>query len=87
MKKIVFLFLLCALGAYGEKKPDSKWLDQKFSMFIHWGIYSELGGVWEGKPITQGYSEQIQSQAVFLEIGMLRWQIGFIPFAGMLILL
>lgn len=63
MKKIVFLFLLCALGAYGEKKPDSKWLDQKFSMFIHWGIYSELGGVWEGKPITQGYSEQIQSQA------------------------
>lgn len=63
MKKIVFLFLLCAWSAYGENKPDSQWLDQKFSMFIHWGIYSELGGVWDGKPVTQGYSEQIQSQA------------------------
>lgn len=30
-------------------------------MFIHWGIYSELGGVWNGEPVTVGYSEQIQS--------------------------
>lgn len=32
-------------------------------MFIHLGIYSELGGVWERKPVTSGYSEQIQSFA------------------------
>ena len=32
-------------------------------MFIHFGLYSELGGVWEGKPVTRGYSEQIQSFA------------------------
>ncbi|GAA4778177.1 hypothetical protein GCM10023231_00840 [Olivibacter ginsenosidimutans] len=33
-------------------------------MFIHWGgIYSVLGGVWEGKHIDKGLSEQIQSHA------------------------
>ncbi|MBL0742407.1 alpha-L-fucosidase [Chryseolinea lacunae] len=39
------------------------WKDLKFSMFIHWGIYSELGGVWDGKPISRGLSEQIQAHA------------------------
>jgi alpha-L-fucosidase len=43
--------------------PDSLWLKSRFSMFIHWGLYSQLGGVWEGKPVTRGYSEQIQSFA------------------------
>lgn len=32
-------------------------------MFIHWGLYSELGGVWKGQPVRSGYSEQIQSFA------------------------
>lgn len=36
------------------------WSDDKYSMFIHFGVYSELGGVWKGKPVTYGYSEQIQ---------------------------
>ena len=38
-------------------------MNQKFSMFIHWGLYSELGGVWDGQPVTRGYSEQIQAHA------------------------
>jgi alpha-L-fucosidase len=32
-------------------------------MFIHYGIYSVLGGVWDGKPVTRGLSEQIQAHA------------------------
>jgi alpha-L-fucosidase len=40
-----------------------QWKDQKYSMFIHFGIYSVLGGVWDGKPITRGLSEQIQAHA------------------------
>ena len=32
-------------------------------MFIHFGLYSHLGGVWDGEPVRQGYSEQIQSFA------------------------
>jgi len=39
------------------------WRDQGYGMFVHWGLYSELGGVWNGKPVTRGYSEQIQSWA------------------------
>lgn len=39
------------------------WRQLGFGMFIHWGLYSELGGVWQGKPVTRGYSEQIQSFA------------------------
>ena len=32
-------------------------------MFIHFGLYSHLGGVWDGQPVKIGYSEQIQSFA------------------------
>ncbi|WP_329390993.1 alpha-L-fucosidase [Streptomyces sp. NBC_01716] len=39
------------------------WQRLQFGMFIHWGLFSELGGVWEGEPVTSGYSEQIQMWA------------------------
>ena len=39
------------------------WQARKFGLFIHFGLYSVLGGVWDGQRITQGYSEQIQSFA------------------------
>jgi alpha-L-fucosidase len=32
--------------------------DARFGMFIHWGVYSHAGGVWEGKPVD-GYAEHI----------------------------
>ncbi|MBD8347571.1 alpha-L-fucosidase [Dysgonomonas sp. HGC4] len=32
--------------------------DAKFGCFIHWGVYSEAGGEWKGKPVT-GYSEHL----------------------------
>ncbi|HNX12989.1 MAG TPA: alpha-L-fucosidase [Paludibacteraceae bacterium] len=46
-----------------QQKPAQKWLDQKFSLFIHFGLYSQYGGVYDDKPVTRGYSEQIQSFA------------------------
>ena len=39
-----------------------KWQDQKFSMFIHWGLYSIPAGIWNGEEI-KGYSEQIKGHA------------------------
>lgn len=39
----------------------SDWYGNKYSMFIHFGVYSSLGGVWKDKPVTYGYSEQIQA--------------------------
>ena len=45
------------------------WHNNKYSMFIHFGVYSELGGVWNGKPNDNGYSEQIQARAgIFADV-------------------
>ncbi len=42
-------------------KKAHDWQELKFGMFIHFGLYSLAGGVWKGKKITRGYSEQILS--------------------------
>ena len=38
------------------------WRDARFGMFIHWGVYSALGGTWQGKPFG-GYAEHLQRMA------------------------
>ena len=44
-------------------RPDAAtvqmWKDRKFGLFIHFGLYSIAGGMWNGKRIDKGYSEQI----------------------------
>lgn len=44
-------------------RPDAAtvqmWKDRKFGLFIHFGLYSIAGGMWDGKRIDNGYSEQI----------------------------
>ena len=65
------LLLLPALFAQPSALPASRrpspatireWQARKFGMFIHFGLYSELGGVWKGKQID-GYNEQIRLHA------------------------
>ncbi len=34
------------------------WEDARFGMFIHWGVYSEPGGEWKGRPVG-GYAEHL----------------------------
>lgn len=63
LKLLVVALLLMAQVVHAQEKPNPDWLDQKYSMFIHFGLYSELGGVWKGEPVVNGYSEQIQSFA------------------------
>ena len=58
---LLLLFVVQLLPA--QQKPAQKWLDQKFSLFIHFGLYSQYGGVYDNKPVTRGYGEQIQSFA------------------------
>ncbi|MFA7559553.1 MAG: alpha-L-fucosidase, partial [Sphaerochaeta sp.] len=41
--------------------PIQSWSELGFGLFIHVGLYSILGGVYHGKPVTRGYSEQILS--------------------------
>ena len=57
------LFLPIKSFAQGSNTSLKEWKDQKYSMFIHFGLYSHLGGVWDGKPISRGLSEQIQAHA------------------------
>ena len=44
-------------------RPDpatiQAWQDRKFGMFIHFGLFSIAGGMWQGKVVDNGYSEQI----------------------------
>ena len=61
--KMLLIALLVTSMLSAQQKPTQAWLDQKFSMFIHFGLYSEYAGVYEGKPVERGYSEQIQSFA------------------------
>jgi alpha-L-fucosidase len=30
------------------------WRQARFGMFIHWGLYSALGGEWQGKTVPHG---------------------------------
>lgn len=62
---LLLLLLLCSSVSFSQHDPKAlkAWQDQKYSMFIHYGIYSVLGGVWEGKEISKGLSEQIQAHA------------------------
>jgi hypothetical protein len=44
-------------------KQKMQWFDNaRFGMFIHWGVYSTLGGTWNGKKYG-GYGEHIQRMA------------------------
>ena len=67
MKKVLILLLtaIMCLNASAQISPEaySKWHHNKFSMFIHFGLYSVYGGVYQGQPVKFGYSEQIQSFA------------------------
>ena len=67
MKKFLTLLLVALLcfnaSAQIAQEAYNKWHQNKYSMFIHFGLYSVYGGVYNGKPVTFGYSEQIQSFA------------------------
>ena len=57
----------CPADYLNESQEDFKermqwFVDAKFGMFVHFGLYSSLGGVYNGKAVD-GYAEWIQSTA------------------------
>lgn len=67
---LVVVAILCSrptLAQTSNARPSvqtiQQWQSRKFGMFIHFGLYSTLGGVWQGKRFSGNYSEQIQSDA------------------------
>ena len=71
LSSILPLLLLVSFAAQSEPVPTQKrpsaatiqqWQSRKFGLFIHFGLYSELGGIWRGQNID-GYNEQIRLHA------------------------
>ena len=76
MKKLVLMLIISSMfsvSTNAQKKKDftseskeefnkrMEWFtDAKYGMFIHFGLYSQLGGEWNGK-IIDGYAEWIQA--------------------------
>ena len=62
---LILVFLFAAAQVFGQISPEAMrdWESRKYSMFIHWGIYSVLGGMWNDRQVTVGLSEQIQAHA------------------------
>lgn len=63
MKKSMAIVLMLMIFSLALMARQADWHADKYSMFIHFGLYSHFGGVWDGEPVRQGYSEQIQSFA------------------------
>ena len=38
----------------GKMRGHESFNQQKYGMFIHWGLYSQLGGVYKGKKMEEG---------------------------------
>jgi len=60
----IFIGLVGLLTAHSSSAaPDSTWFrDAKFGIFIHWGLYSELGNEWKGQSYY-GSGEWIMNRA------------------------
>jgi len=65
MKKLLYLFLtvgICA-GLHAQIPEKMEWFhDAKFGMFIHWGIYTELAGMYGDK--TDGGEWMMHSKQI-----------------------
>jgi hypothetical protein len=55
---LLLIYLLICDAGFSQTGSDHlrEWQDNKFSMFIHFGIYFGLDGVWCGQNISFGYS-------------------------------
>lgn len=49
-------------GNMTDAKRDARWFtNDRFGMFVHFGLYSQPGGFWKGKKISHEYSEWLQA--------------------------
>lgn len=61
---VLLFFVLVSVESYSQKNvnPRAEWfIDARFGMFIHWGIYSGAEGVWKGEKLrhNNNYAEWI----------------------------
>ena len=64
LDSVSFLSTLCPLNSEEERTcmAATDWFtNDRFGMFIHFGLYSNPAGVWKGEKITHHYSEWLQA--------------------------
>ena len=60
---LIISFFSLTLVSQSNTSDRAKWfVDQRFGMFIHWGLYSSAEGVWKGENLRNNnqYAEWIQ---------------------------
>lgn len=70
MKKIfiAIIALLCSVNLSFSQTPNSKdermewWREARFGMFIHWGVYAQMAGVYKGHQQARGGAEWIMNR-------------------------
>lgn len=68
MKKILIVLSICLLAGFARGQSVDKdarmawWRAARFGMFIHWGVYSQWGGVYHGHKQAHGGAEWIMNR-------------------------
>ena len=63
MIRLAFVLTFFTASRVLADAPDTQWFrDAKFGIFMHWGLYSELGNEWQGKPYY-GSGEWLMNRA------------------------
>ncbi|MXV14992.1 alpha-L-fucosidase [Hufsiella ginkgonis] len=67
MKRIETVILTCIFltGSASAQRPDRMtwWREARFGMFIHWGVYAQLAGVYNGHEQLRGGAEWIMNRS------------------------
>ncbi len=71
MKKVILLFLslifsaqfISAQKTLTQEERMQWWREARFGMFIHWGVYSVPGGVYNGHEMRRGGAEWIMNRS------------------------
>ncbi|SJZ46536.1 alpha-L-fucosidase [Sediminibacterium ginsengisoli] len=69
MKKLFLLLVSCAILQQGFSQQQSKdermkwWREARFGMFIHWGVYAQLAGVYKDHEQLRGGAEWIMNRS------------------------
>src|SRR5882757_1214154 len=66
-KLIAFSLALCMYSLLSAQTPtrDQRmewWREARFGMFIHWGVYAQLAGVYQGHEMARGGAEWIMNR-------------------------
>ena len=62
---LIFLLLATLSALHAAETPAQRdvrmawWREARFGMFIHWGTYAQMAGVWDGKRIDAGVGHGI----------------------------